>query len=104
MEWAVVIRGEAIVACDLGAGTSMEAEWLALLAALRLVRERRIADAVLLGDAAAVIAQARGEVRCPPAYREHLDTFHALGGAHLRLRYLRRAQNLAGIALDALRR
>ena len=104
MEWAVVIRGEAIVAADLGTGTSMEAEWLALLAATRLVRERAIAGAMLLGDAAAVIAQARDKVRCPPEYRGHLETFRAIGGADLRLRYLRRAQNLAGIALEARRR
>lgn len=104
MEVALVIGGRTILHRDLGMGTSMEAEWLALIAAVRLATERALHDVVLLGDAAAVIAQARGEVRCPPAFAGHRATFDALPRppGRLRLRYIRRSQNLAGIALAGL--
>ncbi|HMN54813.1 MAG TPA: ribonuclease HI, partial [Sphingopyxis sp.] len=63
MEIAVVTGGVATIERDIGAGSSLDAEWLALLAALRLARARALADFVLLGDAAAVIAQAAGRGR-----------------------------------------
>ncbi|MEH3036656.1 MAG: reverse transcriptase-like protein [Sphingomonas adhaesiva] len=104
MATAVVAGGRAHLCGDLGPGTSMDAEWLALLHAVRLAYDLGIADAVLLGDAAAVIAQAKREVRCPPACRVHLATFQDLPRhGRLRLRYIRRHQNLAGIALEAVR-
>lgn len=106
METAVVAGGEASIARDLGPGTSMTAEWLALIAAARLARALAVEAPVLLGDAAAVIAQAKGTVRCPPAHRGHLETFLAIAaaGPAFRLRHVRRTQNLAGIALDSLSR
>ncbi len=102
MELAVVAGGRSHVERGLGAGTSMEAEWLALIAAAKLAWSLRIADAVLLGDAAAVIAQAKGLVRVPAAHRQHLDAFNNVPRTpgRLRLRYIKRAQNLAGIALE----
>ena len=103
IETAVVLAGRAYVAADLGPGTAMEAEWLALLAAVRLAHERGVADPVLLGDALAVIAQANGLVRCPIAHRHHLESFRSLPKPPgLRLRHLKRSQNLAGIALARL--
>lgn len=101
MEWAVVVRGQVAIERGLGAGSSMAAEWLALIAAMRRAGELALEDAVLLGDAAAVIAQATGAVRCPPAFRHYLETFRLLPRppGRIRLRYIRRAQNLAGIAL-----
>jgi ribonuclease HI len=103
MEVAVVVSGRAHITRDLGPGTSMDAEWLALIAAMRLAHDLGVTDAVLVGDAAAVIAQATGAVRCPPRYRHHHETFRALSRLHgrMRLRYLKRTQNLAGIALKA---
>ncbi len=104
MATAVVAGGRTHLQRDLGLGTSMEAEWRALLQAVTLAHESGIPDAVLLGDAAAVIAQAKGEVRCPPAHRAHLATFQAMARiGRLRLRYIRRNQNLAGIALEGCR-
>ena len=104
MELAVVAGGRTTVERDLGPGSSMDAEWLALIAALERAQALGVADAVLLGDAAAVIAQASGRVRCPHAYRPHFERFHALprppGG--VRIRYIKRTQNLSGIALAAL--
>lgn len=105
MEYALVAGGRTYMRRDLGAGTSMEAEWHALIAALMLANDLGLAEAVLLGDAAAVIAQAHGAIRCPVACRDHLDRFRALPQpAHLRIRYIKRTQNLAGIALEAVRR
>ena len=62
MEIAVVIGGVVTIDREVGTGSSMDAEWLALIAALRLAQARGLTDFVLLGDAAAVVAQANGVV------------------------------------------
>jgi len=104
IELAVVAGGRIMVERDLGPGSSMEAEWLALLRAARLANELAIADPVLLGDAAAVIAQATGAVRCPAAHARHLASFRLLAAplGRWRLRHVKRSHNLAGIALARL--
>jgi ribonuclease HI len=101
MEIAVVVRGVAHVQRDIGAGTGMDAEWLALIAALRIGQSLGGVDYVLLGDAAAVIHQATGRTKCRGGMVRHFDAFQALAGtgALPRIRYIKRAQNLAGIAL-----
>src|SRR3546814_12050446 len=63
METAVVTGGAAVVVRDAGIGSSQDAEWLALIAALRLARDLGLANFILLGDAAAVVALANGAVR-----------------------------------------
>lgn len=104
MELAVVIGGRSYIKRDLGPGTGMDAEWLALIEAMRHAHERGLVDPVLLGDAAAVIAQANGSARCPPACLRHLQLFRLLPRppGRVRIRYVKRTQNLAGIALAAL--
>jgi ribonuclease HI len=104
MELAVVIGGRSYIKRDLGPGTSMDAEWLALIEAMRHAHERDLIAPVLLGDAAAVIAQANGSARCPPACARHMRVFHSLPrpSGLVRIRYVKRTQNLAGIALAAL--
>lgn len=104
MEIAVVIGGREYVRRDLGQGSSMNAEWLALIEALTLVRSLDLKNFILLGDAAAVIRQAQGAAKSPRTAHDHLGRFHALAGATapLRIRYIKRAQNLAGIALARL--
>ncbi|WP_294391601.1 hypothetical protein [uncultured Sphingomonas sp.] len=104
MELAVVVGGRSTIRRDLGAGGSMDAEWLALIEAMRIAHAIDLTDPVLLGDAAAVIAQANNAVRCPPSCLHHLAVFRALPrpGGGVRIRYVKRAQNLAGIALAAL--
>ena len=104
MEWAVVVGGRSIIRRGLGRGTSMDAEWLALIAAMRCAADLGLHDATLLGDAAAVIAQASGAVRCAPAFVHHLDAFRQLPRppGRVRIRYVKRTQNLAGIALAKL--
>lgn len=101
MEIAVVANGVAEIDRDAGTGSSMDAEWLALIAALRLARRRELADFVLLGDAAAVVAQANGAVPARGGAVRHLATLHALvgEGPKPRIRYIKRTQNLAGIVL-----
>ncbi|TPG22401.1 reverse transcriptase-like protein [Sphingomonas koreensis] len=104
MELAVVIGGHSTIKRDLGLGASMEAEWLALIEAMRLAHQHCLLDPVLLGDAAAVIAQANGTARCPQAFAGHMAAFRALPRppGRVRIRYVKRTQNLAGIALARL--
>ena len=101
IEIAVVCGGVAHVESDAGQGGSMDAEWLALIAALRLARSQGLADFVLLGDAAAVIAQANGVVPARGTAAAHLAVFRTLIGdaPAPRVRHIGRSQNLAGIAL-----
>ena len=101
MEIAVVVRGVAHIDRDVGSGTGMDAEWLALIAAVRMAQSLGGRDYILLGDAVAVINQATGRAKCSDANAAHLAAFRALTGTDgfPRIRYIKRAQNLAGIAL-----
>lgn len=103
MEIAVVVAGRATIRRDLGPGTSGEAEWQALIAALTLAKALGAADAVLVGDSADVVAKANGRLRCRTYEAAYLARVRALAsGTHSpRIRWVRRAQNLAGIALAA---
>ena len=78
MELAVVVGGRSHVQRGLGPGTSMDAEWLALIEAMQCAHALGVTDAVLLGDAAAVIAQANGLVRCPPSCLRHFERFQQM--------------------------
>ena len=105
MEAAIVARGRTTLLPDLGRGTSTDAEWLALIQALQLAQAAGWTDFVLLGDAADVIAKARGEIPSRGASADHLAAFRVLAGADPpRLRWIKRTQNLAGIALAKARR
>ncbi|KGB58956.1 reverse transcriptase-like protein [Sphingopyxis sp. LC363] len=101
METAVVTGGAAVVVRDAGIGSSQDAEWLALIAALRLARDLGLANFILLGDAAGGGAQANGTVRARGEAAEHLAHFRALAGdgPAPAVRHIKRTQNLAGIAL-----
>ena len=50
------------------------------------------------------IAQANGLVRCPPSCLRHFERFQQMPRpeGRTRIRYVKRSQNLAGIALAAL--
>ncbi len=104
MELAVVVGGHSIVQQGLGPGTSMDAEWLALIHAVRTAHRMKLTGAVLLGDAAAVIAQANGTQRIPASCLAHDHLFQTMEkpDGRLRIRYIKRTQNLAGIALARL--
>jgi len=104
MEVAVVARGKAYVLRDIGQGTNDDAEWLALIHAITTARALGLSDYVLLGDAATIIAQANGIAKCRGVGIGHLATLETLlaGDPPPRIRHIRRAQNLAGIALARL--
>jgi ribonuclease HI len=104
METAVVVRGRDYVQQGLGPGSAMDAEWLALLHAAELAAGLALHDAVLLGDSLAVVGQANGIVRCPGDhihYRRALAALQRHSGT-LRIRHVKRSQNLAGVALARL--
>lgn len=98
MELAVVIHGKAHIQLDVGRGNSQDAEWLALIEAARLVRSLALADFVLLGDALSVTGPATGTVKCSRQAIAHLRALEELlpHGQRSNIRYVKRAQNLAG--------
>jgi len=102
IEVAVVAGGVATFVDDLGHGSSEDAEWLALIEALRLARSLGAPDFDLIGDNLHVVTVANGRARCrTPASAGHFACFNALAGAAppTRIRWVQRSQNLAGIAL-----
>ncbi len=101
METAVVLRGQAFIQRDLGPGSSEDAEWLALIEAVRLARYVGLEHVLILGDSLSVIRQANGTAK-PRRGVGHAATFLALAseGPSPRIRYIKRSQNLAGIALS----
>ncbi len=105
METAVVARGQSHIRRDLGHGSNHEAEWLALLHAIELARWLGEKDIILIGDSANVVRQANGQMKCRGPVEAHLARFHdhAAHFRRVRVRQIGRAQNLAGIALAALR-
>jgi ribonuclease HI len=104
IEVAVIARRTVHLFDDLGCGTNNDAEWLALIAALKVAQSLGETGFDLVGDAELVIKQATGVWKCrSPALQAHCDTFAALAAHNppRRIRWIRRAQNLAGIALAA---
>lgn len=98
MEVAAVARGITYRKDDVGIGGNEEAEWLALLHALDVARGLGAEDVELRGDSRSVINQVAGTAKCRSA---HLATYRdAIAGIpRVRLRYIARSRNLAGIAL-----
>ena len=107
MESAVVVRGAVHLFDDLGFGSNSDAEWLALVRAMELAQSLGLAGVELIGDAVGVIAQANEALRTgQPAngpMRDHAAIFLALAAKAppARIRWIKREQNLAGIALAA---
>ena len=101
IEAAVVVRGKAHVFDDLGWGSNSDAEWLALIHALELAQTLCLAEIELVGDAAQVIRQANEALRGKRPVHGHAATFLALAttAPPARIRWIKRQQNLAGIAL-----
>ena len=95
------MRGAAHFRSDLGEGSSVDAEWRALLHALEVALAAGETDVVLLGDSASVIDQAKGVARRRLA-ADAEARFTGLVGRFDRLQFrrIKRTQNLAGIALE----
>lgn len=104
IEVAAVVRGVAHVRRDVGLGSSFDAEWLALAHAVGIAAALGESNFVLLGDCAGVAAQANGSARCGSAALAHRARIMAMlpPGTRLRVRHIKRTQNLAGIALARL--
>ncbi|MEO7247248.1 MAG: reverse transcriptase-like protein [Novosphingobium sp.] len=103
IETAVVAGGKVFYRTDHGPGDNNDAEWLALIDALRVARDLGLADVTLLGDSAMVVDQANGMARrIAPRFRAHLAKFReeADGFGSVHIRRVGRKQNLAGIALE----
>lgn len=103
MEAAVVVRGAVHLFDDLGIGTSGDAEWLALIHALELAQSLGLAQFELVGDSRSVIGQAKAALADGATVDGHAATFRALANKAPppRVRWIKRQQNLAGIALAA---
>lgn len=108
IEAAVVVRGAVHLFDDLGFGDNRDAEWLALIRALDVSRLLGLTDVELIGDAVEVIGQANrlfaGADRLDRhPVRDHAARFLALAETVRpgRVRWIKREQNLAGIALAA---
>lgn len=103
METATMLRGVAEIRTGLGQGDNEDAEWSAVLHALDRAKTSGLSDILLLGDSLSVIRQAtdRQATRRPwlARFRAAAATFD-----RVRLRHVGRKQNLAGIALEAMRR
>ncbi len=106
MEVAVFARNVIYHVPDIGRGTNSDAEWLALIHALKVARSLGESDIELIGDSALVVHQAKGEWKCRgPELQAHLADYKALAGAfaQIRIRHVGRSHNLAGIALEGIR-
>ena len=103
MEAAVVLRGVVHLFDDLGHGTSSEAEWTALIAALDLAHRAGLDNVELVGDALPVIREANATLASGIAPHALAARFLATAARlrPARVRWIKRAQNLAGIALAA---
>ncbi|WP_374126301.1 reverse transcriptase-like protein [Sphingomonas sp. 28-62-11] len=104
MEIAAVAQGRAYVRQDIGQGSSFDAEWLALIYAVEVAGLLGVKDVALLGDSATVVGQASGRVKCRGDAIAHHARFMASipAGTSVRVRLIKRTQNLAGIALARL--
>jgi ribonuclease HI len=102
----VVAGGRKYHRVDGETGSSHVAEWKALLHALEIAAEFGLKDVQLLGDSKAVIDQANERQKCRSetslrwreAYRDKVRSFR-----QVRLRHIKRTQNLAGIELGKMR-
>jgi len=103
IEVAVVLRGVAHILDDCGHGSSGDAEWLALLRAAELARPLGFGVVTLVGDSLPVVRAARAALASGLAPNPHAAALLRLvgEGPPPHLRWCKRAQNLAGIALAA---
>lgn len=99
----MVVRGVVHLFDDLGHGTNHDAEWLALIRAMEVAQAQGLTDIELIGDADEVVQQANRALCDGGPGRGHAAAFLALAARVRpgRIRWIGRAQNLAGIALAA---
>jgi ribonuclease HI len=98
---AVVIGGEKIVE-DVGDVTNNQAEYLALIKALEIVKERGIKSANIYSDSELLVKQIKGEykVRNPNIKPYYSRVKGLLLGLNVRLSWVPRGRNPAGKLLE----
>jgi len=103
MEAAVVIRGVAHFFDELGYGSNTDAEWLALICAIELSGSLGLTNVEFVGDALEVVQKSNTAVKSGGARLAHSAKVLALisNMPPVRIRWIKREQNLAGIALAA---
>lgn len=102
IEAAVVVRGSLQVFDDLGTGSNSDAEWQALFCALKVSHVLELTHFELLGDAIEVVRQADLALRTGESANENAARFLEVAelSPPARIRWIKREQNLAGIALN----
>lgn len=105
MEAAVVVSGNAHFFDDLGTGSNTDAEWQALLCAIKLARDLGLQDVAFVGDSLEVTRQANLTASTSHAKSEHAASLLSLIAQYRpgRIRWIKREQNLAGIAIASRR-
>ncbi|WP_395397114.1 reverse transcriptase-like protein [Novosphingobium sp. BL-8A] len=105
IEVAVVVRGTTHLFDDLGEGTNRDAEWLALIHAMKVAQTLGPCDVELIGDALEIVRHANAALSSSKAAPGHPTTFLDLTKEirPARIRWIKREQNLAGIALSRRR-
>ncbi len=100
---AVVIGGTTHHFGKLGTGTNTDAEWQALICAMELARSLGLNGIELIGDSVDVVRKANAVLLAGSARPGREAAFLALADQTrpARIRWIKRAQNLAGIALNA---
>ncbi len=98
---AVVIGREKILE-NVGDVTNNQAEYLALIKALEVLRERGIKGAVIYSDSELLVKQIRGEygVRNPNLKPYYSRVKRLLAGVRVRVRWVPRDRNPAGKLLE----
>ncbi len=103
MEVGVVDEDGGFFHEEIGHGTNNIAEWAAFLYTLDIAKARGLTDIEVVGDSALVVNQANGSWACrakelqPFLAEYHVQRKHFRS---IRISHVRRAQNLAGIALE----
>ena len=100
-----MIRGKPQFFDDLGTGTSTDAEWHALLCAIVLVQDLGLHDVEFVGDSLEVTLHANLAASTGHATSEQAAALLSLLAQNRtgRIRWIKREQNLAGIALESRR-
>ncbi len=98
-----MVRGVSYLYDDLGQGTNSDAEWLALISALKMTQSLGLTGTVFIGDSAEVVQQANSALSSGHAPHAHAISFLTLAAdsPQMRVRWIKRQQNLAGIVLAA---
>ena len=103
IEVAVVTCGTTHHFGELGTGTNTDAEWQALICAMELARSLGLNGIELIGDSVGVIRKANAVLHTGHADAGRQARFLELAQQTrpARIRWIKRAHNLAGIALNA---